>query len=43
MDTGYFYILTPVNTTTVNMGVHISFQISMFVSLDIPRSEIAGS
>ena len=39
-----FHILTIVNNFTVNIGVHVSFQISVFVLFRyIPRNEIARS
>ena len=41
-DFSCFYILTMVNNSAVNIAVHISFQISIFVLLGyIPKSEIA--
>ena len=41
-DFSCFYILTMVNNSAVNIAVHISFQISIFVLLVyIPQSEIA--
>ena len=44
MDTGCFHILAIVNNTTVNISVHMSFQISVFIFLgNIPRGGIAGS
>ena len=39
---GYFHGLAIVNSTTMNIGVHISFQI-MVVSRYMRRSGIAGS
>ena len=40
----YFHILATVNSTAMNIGVHVSFQISVFVFFRyIPRSGIAGS
>ena len=39
-----FYILVTVNNAAMNTEVHISFQISIFVSFEyIPKSGIAGS
>ena len=41
---GWFNILAIVNNTALNIGVHISFQISVFVFFSYtPRSGIAGS
>ena len=37
-----FHILDVVNSATVNIGVHISFQIKV-LSGYVPRSEFAGS
>ena len=39
------HILAIVNSATVNIGLHVSFQISVYIFLDIriSRSEIAGS
>ena len=39
---GCFHILAMVNSVTMNTGVHVSFQITVF-SRYMPRSEIAGS
>ena len=41
---GYFYILAIVNSATMNIVVHVSFQINMFTFFGyIPRTGIAGS
>ena len=41
---GCFHVLTIVNSATMNTGMHISFQIRVFIfSRYMPRSEIAGS
>ena len=41
---GYFYILAIVNSATMNIVVHVSFQIDMFTFFGyLPRTEIAGS
>ena len=41
---GCFHILAVVNNAAVNIGVHASFQISVFIFFRcIPRSGIAGS
>ena len=39
------HILALVNSATVNIGLHVSFQISVYIFLDIriSRTEIAGS
>ena len=42
LDTGCFHVLTIVNSTAVNIGVHLSFQIRVFFRY-LPRSGIAGS
>ena len=39
---GCFHVLAIVNSTTVNIGVHVSFQIRVFSGY-MPRSRIAGS
>ena len=40
---GCFHILAVVNNATVNIGTSVSFQISLFVFLDIyPRVELLG-
>ena len=39
---GYFHILAIVNTATVSIGVHVSFQVIIF-SRYMPRGEIVGS
>ena len=40
---GCFCILTIVNNAVVNIGVHVSFWVSVFVFFgQIPRSDIAG-
>ena len=41
---GCFYILAIVNNAATNIGVHVSFQISVFVVFRyIPKSGVAGS
>ena len=41
---GCFHVLAIVNSAAMNIGVHVSFQISVFVFFRyIPRSGIAGS
>ena len=41
---GCFHVLTVVNSAAVNVGVHVSFWIRVFVfSGYVPRSRIAGS
>ena len=41
---GCFPILAIVNNATMNIGVHVSFQMSVFVLFGfIPRSRTAGS
>ena len=39
---GYFHILAIVNTATMSIGVHVSFQVIIF-SRYMPRGEIVGS
>ena len=40
----YFHIIATVNRMAMNIGVHVSFQISAFIFFRyIPRSGIAGS
>ena len=40
---GCFHILAIVNNAAMNIGVHVSFQISVFISLDIyPGVELLG-
>ena len=31
MDTGYFHVLTIVNNAVMNTGIHVDFQIHVFV------------
>ena len=41
---GCFHVLAIVNSATMNIGVHVSFQIRIFIfSRYVPKSEIAGS
>ena len=41
---GCFHVLAIVNSAAMNIGVHVSFQISVFVfSRYVPRSRIARS
>ena len=40
---GCFRILAIVNNAAMNIGMHVSFQISVFSFLQIPGSGIAGS
>ena len=42
MDIQVFHVLVIVNSTAVNVGVHVSFQ-AIFFSRYMPRSGIAGS
>ena len=37
-----FYVLAIVNSAAVNIGVHVSFSVTVFLGY-MPRSEIAGS
>ena len=39
---GYFHVLAFVNSASVNIGVHVSFQIRV-ISRYMPRNEIVGS
>ena len=44
MDTGCFHVLVTINSVAMNIGVHVSFQIRVFVfSGYMPRSRIVGS
>ena len=39
-----FHVLASVNSAAMNTGVHVCFQICVFVSfINIPRSGVAGS
>ena len=38
---GYFHVLATVNSTAINLGVHVSFLV-MVLSRCVPRSGIAG-
>ena len=41
---GFFHVLAIVNSVAMNIGMHVSFQITIFVfSGYMPRSGIAGS
>ena len=41
---GYFHVLAIVNNVAVNIGMHVSFQISVVVSFGyIHRNGVAGS
>ena len=41
---GYFHVLAIVNSVSINIGVHVSFQVRVFIfSGYIPGSGIAGS
>ena len=42
MDTGYFHVLAFINTASMNIGVHVSFQIRVIL-IYMPRNGIAGS
>ena len=39
---GYFHVLAIVNNVAVNIGMHVSFQVRVFVFGYITRSGIAG-
>ena len=40
---GFFHILVIINNAAVNKGMHVSFQISVYVYFRLmPKSEIAG-
>ena len=44
MDTGCFYILATENSAAMNTGVHVSFQITVFIFFRyLSRSSISGS
>jgi len=44
MDTGCFHVLAIVDSAAMNIGVHVSFQIRVFIfSRYMTRSGIAGS
>ena len=44
MDTGFFHILEILDNAAMNIGVHVCFQISVFIYFGyIARSGIAGS
>ena len=42
MDTGYFHVLTFINTASMNIGMYVSFQIRVIL-IYVPRNGIAGS